>query len=179
MRKLIVALVAYSLVILIYASFLYYPVEPAVANHPSYHLVETKELKRFPSSEYRVYVRGSFHPAILVVSTVRTPYVPTSTYSRTLRYTESIAEKEVKERYGVDIDLVYVGVKNATIGNHTVVMEEYNVYLKGQGFLKPEVIKMDVGAFFCQEKLESVIVVYAYPPIFQSDFESVMGSIRC
>ena len=177
--KILGVLVTYSLVLLLYISFLYYPVEPATAENSSYKLVETKTLKDFPSSVYKVYVRAGLNPAILVVSTVRTPYVPESTYSRSLKYTEKIAEEEVKKRYGVDIDLVYRGEKIVKIGEHSVVMDDYDVYLNENSWLKPQVIKMVVGAFFCQEKMESVIIAYAYPPVFQSDFDSVMNSIVC
>ncbi len=178
-ERIMASIIVYSVVILIYISFLAYPVEPAQAEAASYHLVETKELKNFPSSMYKVYVRESTTPAILVVSTVRSPYVPVSTYSKSLKYTEKIAEDEVRDRYGVEINLVYRGERVANIGNHTVVMDEYDVYLEESSWFTPKVLKMDVGAFFCQENFQSVIVVYVYPPLYESDFDSVMASIRC
>ncbi len=180
-KKILGAIIAYLLVIMIYAAFFSIQVTPAYVEHSEYKEVERKNITSFPNAKYIMYIRGSLNPAILVIATVRTPYVPHKTYSSLLKYTEDVTEKEVKERYGVDIDLVYKGEKIVLINNHTVVMEEYDVYLNYPvpSPLRPKVIKMDVGAYFCREKFESIIIVYAYPPIFSSDFDEVISSIHC
>ncbi len=180
-KKILAAIVTYLMVMVIYAAFFSIPVTPAHMEHPQYGEVERKNITAFPDAQYILYIRGSLNPAILVIATVRTPYVPYKTYSSLLKYTEEITEKEVKERYGVDIDLVYRGERTAWINNHTVVMEEYDVYLNYPipSPLRPKVIKMDVGAYFCSEKFESIIIAYAYPPIFSSDFDGVISSIHC
>ncbi len=180
-RKVIAAISAYLLVLAIYAAFFSIPVTPAHMEHPLYKEVKRENITTIPNAEYIMYIRGSLNPAILVIATVRTPFIPHKTYSSLLKYTENITESEVKKRYGVDIDLVYKGEKIVEINNHTVIMDEYDVYLNylTPSPIRPKVIKLDVGAYFCRENFESIIIAYAYPPIFASDFDEVISSIQC
>ncbi len=181
--KLMTGVAAYLLVIGIYAAFFAYPVEPAVAKASEYHEEESEVYSTLPYVVYKVYVRSSITPGILLVATVRTPFVPDSTYSKILRSMEGIIENETKERYNADIDLALVGEKNAIIMNRTVVMDNYDVHLKYLNpysqWGRPDTIKLYFGAFFCREKYESVIVAYVSPPIFQDDFSSVMAGVSC
>ncbi|NPA75640.1 MAG: hypothetical protein GXO25_06130 [Euryarchaeota archaeon] len=175
---------AYLLVIGIYVAFFAYPVVPAYANAPDYSEVENKTYSTLPYVVYKVYVRGSVTPGILLVATVRTPFVPDSTYSKILRSMESIIENQTKERYDADIDLVLQGTRNATINGHSVVMDDYDVhlrYLNSVPFpgVRPDTIKLYFGAFFCNEKYESIIVAYVCPPVFEDDFSSVMAGVQC
>ena len=179
--KILTTAFTYLLVFGIYLAFFAYPVHPATANSSAYHEVESKKYSEFPSVFYRVYVRGSTTPGILLVATVRTPFLPHSTYSRILRAMEGVIENETKERYRADIDLQYVDEVDAQIANRTVVMDYYTVHLKYQfnNFFNPTVVKLYFGAFFCNERYESVIVAYVVPPVFEGDFSGVMGSIGC
>jgi hypothetical protein len=180
-KKIMAAVLAYIILISIYVAFFSIPVTPAYVDHSQYMEVESGNITSIPDSRYIMYIRGSLNPAILVIATVRTPYIPSKTYSSTLKYTETLTEEEVKKRYGVDIDLVYRGEKIIDVNNHTIVMDEYDVYLNYpvSSPLRPKVIKLDIGAYFCHEKFESIIIAYAYPPIYASDFEEVISSIHC
>ncbi len=180
---------AYLLVIGIYFAFFSYPVSPAYASAPDYHEEESKVYSTLPYVAYKIYVRASSTPGILLVATVRTPFLPDSTYSKILRQMEGIIENQTKERYHADIDLVLVGTRNATINGHSVVMDDYDVHLRYLNSVfsmwpsptpvRPDTIKLYFGAFFCNEKYETVIVAYVYPPIFEDDFSSVMEGIKC
>ncbi len=180
-KKIFAGLIAYLLVLGIYVAFFSYPVTPAYIDHRGYIEVEMKNISSLPKGVYKVYVKGSINPAIVVIATIRSPYIPQKTYSTSLRHVEGIAEKEIKDRYNVNVDLVYRGEKVMNIHNHTIVMDDYDVYLNYTfyGPLRPKVIKLDIGAYFCQEKLESIIIAYAYPPIFSSDFPKVLNSVHC
>ncbi len=177
-------IVAYLLVLGIYVAFFAYPVAPAHVSAPDYREVENKTYSTLPYVVYSVYVRGSVTPGILLVATVRTPFLPDSTYSKILRSMESIIENETKERYNADIDLVLVGTRNATINGHRVVMDDYDMhlrYLNSVPFpgVRPDTVKLYFGAFFCNEKYETVVVAYVAPPVFHGDFDAVMGGIKC
>ncbi len=179
--KLISGIFAYLLVIGIYAAFFAYPVHPATASSEQYKEVESKVYSSFPYVIYKIYIRGSIQPGILLVATVRTPFMPDSTYSKVLRSMEGIIENETKERYKADIDLQYVREIDAEIDNHSVVMDYYDVhlkYLQGQWF-NPTTLKLYFGAFFCSSNYETVIVAFVAPPLYESDFDAVMGSISC
>ncbi len=180
-KKIVAGIFSYLLVFAIYIAFFSYPVTPAYIEHRGYVDVETKNISYLPNGVYKVYVKGSLNPAIVVIATIRTPYIPQKTYSKSLRHIEGIVEKEIKKRYNVNIDLVYRGEKSVDIKNHTIVMDDYDVYLNYTFYapLRPKVIKLDIGAYFCQEKFESIIIAYAYPPIFASDFNKVLESIHC
>jgi hypothetical protein len=184
---------AYLLVLGIYVAFFAYPVEPAHASTADYLEVENKTYSSLPYVVYRVYVRGSITPGILLVATVRTPFLPDSTYSKILRSMESIIENETKERYKANIDLVLRGMRNATINGHSVVMDDYDVNLRYLNSVygdsrsiwppptpvRPDTIKMYFGAFFCNERYETVVVAYVAPPVFHGDFDAVMEGIKC
>ncbi len=180
-KKIVAGILTYITIFAVYIAFFSHPVTPAYIHHSGYLEVEMKNASSLPQAAYRVYVKGTVSPAIVVVATVRTPYVPDSTFSRSLKYTKSLAEEQVKERYHVNILLVYKGEKKVNINGHSVVMELYDVHLNYTTYVpfKPKVIQLIVGAYFCQEKLESIIVAYAYPPAFASDVNSVLSSIRC
>lgn len=180
-RRIIAGLLTYVLIFAIYIAFFSYPVTPAHITQRGYVEIETKNISKIPDGIYKVYVRGSLTPAIVVLATVRTPYLPNKAYSYSLKYTKSIAEEEIKKKYNVNIKLVYRGEETVEIHNHQVVMDRYDVYLNYKTFvpLKPKVIQLVVGAYFCQEKLESIIIAYAYPPEFSSDFKGVLSSIQC
>jgi len=96
---------------------------------------------------------------------------------------EDIMEQEVRERYGVDIDVVFNREFTADVGGHETVMQDYDIhlaYLDGMPIgIRPDTVKMDIGAYFCQERYESVIVAYVYPPLYSGDFEDVMASVSC
>ena len=174
---------AYIMLSLIYLAFFSYPVQPDGAYQDSYHLEKEEKIRSMPYAVYRLYVRESTEPAILVVATVRTPFLPSKTYSSMMRKVEDIMEKEVKERYGVDIDVVFNREFQSVVGGHPTVMQEYDIHLKYLnplfGGMRPDTIKMDLGAYFCNERYESVIVAYVYPPIYEGDFEDAMASISC
>ncbi len=181
-KKVISAVSAYLIMMGIYVAFFAYPVVPAHSTHPSYVEVENKTYSTLPYVVYRVYLRGSVNPGILLVATVRTPFLPDKTYSKILRSMESIIENETKKRYHADIDLVLVGTKKAVIGGHDVVMDDYDVHLRYlnqlPGWGRPDTIKMYFGAFFCREHYESVIVAYVAPPDL-GDFNEVMSEVKC
>ena len=184
-KKIIAGVLTYIVIFAIYLAFFSYPVTPAHIYHMGYIDVETKNLSKLPQGVYKVYVRGSITPAIVVIATIRTPYVPSSSYSYSLKYTKGIAENEIKKRYHVNILLVYKGERKVEIQNHEVVMELYDVHLNYTSSvpplpsLKPKIIQLTIGAYFCQEKFESIIIAYAYPPEFASDFNGVLSSIQC
>ncbi len=181
--KLLSGFLAYLIVIAIYFSFFTYPVNPATATSSEYKEEESKVYTTMPYTIYKVYVRASATPGILLVATVRTPYLPDSTYSKILRAMEGIIENETKKRYNADIDLKLVGEKKAIVGGHSVVMDDYDVHLRYlnpyDGWGRPDTIKLYFGAFFCRERYESVIIAYVSPPIFQDDFENVVGGVKC
>ena len=181
--KIGTAVATYLLVIGIYLAFFTYPVEPAHASAKEYQEIETKVYSTLPYVVYKLYLRSSITPGILLVATIRTPFVPDSTYSKVLRDMEGIIENQTKERYKADIDLVLMGQRNVTINGKTVVMDSYNVHLNYFNsyapYLRPDTIKLYLGAFFCNEKYESIIVAYVCPPIFENDFMGVMENIKC
>ena len=92
-------------------------------------------------------------------------------------------EQEVRERYGVDIDVVFNREFTADVGGHETVMQDYDIHLRYlndmPAGIRPDTVKMDIGAYFCQERYESVIVAYVYPPLYSGDFEDVMASVSC
>jgi hypothetical protein len=184
-KKLASAVMVYLIAGGIYLAFFSYPAVPAAASAQEYHLEKEEQIYSTPYAMYRLYVRESSQPAILIVATVRTPFLPSKTYSRTMGMVEDIMEREVKERYGVDIDVVFNKEITAEIGNHSALMQDYDIHLKylnglpGASLARPDTIKMDLGAYFCQEKYESVVVAYVYPPVYSGDFEDVMASVSC
>jgi len=173
---------AYLLVFGIYVAFFAYPVEPAKASHINYVLVENKTYSTLPYVVYHVYVRGSVAPGILLVATVRTPFIPDKTYSKVLRSMEGIIENETKKRYHADLDLVLKGEKKVVIAGRETVMDDYDVHLRyfnSYNFLgRPDTIKLYFGAFFCRAHYETVVVAYAAPP-YLGDFKQVMEAIKC
>jgi len=182
-KKVATAVMVYLIAGGVYLAFFSYPVAPAFASADSYALQKEEVIYTTPYAVYRLYVRESEQPAILIVATVRTPFLPSKTYSRTLGMVQDIMEREVKERYGVDIDVVFRKEMSARIGGHDTVMQDYDIHLKyldGMPIgIRPDTVKMDIGAYFCQERYESVIVAYVYPPVYSGDFERVMASISC
>ena len=181
-KKVVSAVMVYLIAAGIYLAFFSYPVAPAHASADSYVLQKEERIYSTPYAIYRLYVRESSQPAILIVATVRTPFLPSKTYSRTMGMVQDIMEQEVKERYGVDIDVVFRKEINADIGGHDTVMQDYDIHLKylnGLPGIRPDTLKMDIGAYFCQERYESVIVAYVYPPLYTGDFDRVMQSVSC
>ncbi len=180
--KLMSGVLAYLAVGLVYVAFFSYPVNPAYVDNKEYHLEKEQTYSTLPYVVYRIYIRESAAPGILLVATVRTPFLPHSTYSKILRAMEGIIENETKKRYNADIDLVYREEVQATISNHTVVMAYYDVHLKYlnfEHFFRPDTVKLYFGAFFCNQEYESVIVAYVAPPYLNENFEDVMNGIRC
>lgn len=183
-KKIVGAFLAYLISAVIYLAFFSYPVDPAGASTNHYVLEKEEKIYDLPYAKYRLYLRKSETPAILIVATVRSPFIPSKTYSRIMRNVEEIMEKEVKERYKVEIDVVFIKELQTHIGEHQITMQEYEIHLKYLNYFpvestRPDTLRMDLGAYFCHEKYESVIVAYAYPPIFSGDFEDVMASISC
>ncbi len=182
-KKILTGIIAYLAVIALYLAFFAYPVSPATLNASGYTQVKSEVYERLPYVVYKVYVKPDLSPAIVVVATIRTPFVPDSTYSKILQDMEGIIENETEERYHASIDLVFVGETTAAINGKKVVMDEYDVHLKYlnqyDAWGRPDTVKLYLGAFFCNEKYESVFVAYLCPPVFQSDFTRVMDSIRC
>ncbi len=182
-KKVLTAVMVYLIAGGIYLAFFSYPVEPASASQENYILQKEEKIYETPYSVYQLYVRESSQPAILIVATVRTPFLPSKTYSHTTRMVEDIMEQEVRERYGVDIDVVFRGEKTAVIDGHETVMQDYDIHLRYLNDMpvgvRPDTIKMDIGSYFCQERYESVIVAYVYPPLYSGDFDEVMASISC
>ncbi len=184
-KKVMTVIAVYLIAGGMYFAFLSYPVEPARASAADYVLQKEERIYTTPYAIYRLYVRDSpISPAILAVATVRTPSLTSGAYSSTMRRVEGILEQQVKERYGVDIDVVFSGQKEVSVGGHETVMQEYEIHLRylnnlnGLG-VRPDTIMMDMGAYFCNERYESVIVAYAYPPIYSGDFDTVMESVSC
>ncbi len=183
-KKVITAVIAYLISAGVYLAFFSYPVSPASADPQNYVLEKEEVISHLPYAVYRMYVRNSMtQPAILVVATIRTPFVPSKTFSSNMHKVEGILEEKVKEEYGVDIDVVFVNEFKAKVGGHETVMQEYDIHLKylnPYSFgTRPDTIKMDLGAYFCNERYESIIVGYVYPPIYADDFQEVMASISC
>ncbi len=179
--KIITGIIAYLLVLGIYLAFFTYPVQPATANTPNYKEVKSEVYSTLPYVVYKIYVRGSVNPGILLVATVRTPFLPDSTYSKILRSMGGIIENETKKRYNADIDLQFVSQLETKVGNHSVVMDTYDMHLKyfENSFFRPDTLKLYFGAFFCNENYESIIVAFVAPPIFENDFQSVMNEVKC
>ena len=184
-KKIFALIVVYLMVIGIYAAFFAYPVDAARMNDSSYSEKESEVYSTLPYTVYKVYVRESINPAILVLATVRTPFIPEKTYSRAFASVESKIENETKERYNADIDLVLKDQRIVQINGKKVAMDRYDIHLRyfnsvGSYFTnRPDTIYLYLGAFFCNEKYESVIIAYVVPLVFSSDFERVISEIHC
>lgn len=78
---------------------------------------------------------------------------------------------------------MFKGQRIAIINGKNMVMDEYDIHLNYlnlyENIAHLDTIKLDIGAFFCNEKYESIIVAYVAPPISGGEFSDVIAGIKC
>jgi len=160
-------LVSYLVVAVLYLAFFSYPVQPARLEGFTY-TVHEKVYQTLPYTYEIDYVSLS-ERSVVVVLTVRTISIPNKAYSAALRNAEGITEDYLRQQYGLNVDLRYIGETTATVNGHSAVRQDYNVYDTVTGPLgRTETVlvaKMSVLAWFCNDNFVSVAAGFFHGPL--------------
>jgi hypothetical protein len=157
-RRIGLWLACYLLVAVMYIGFFSYPVPPARLEGMTYTASE-KVYQSLPYT-YEIDYLSLSERSVVVVLTVRTIQVPDKAYSAALRSAEGITEDYLRQQYGLNVDVRYVGEGTATVQGHAAVRQDYDVYDTITGPLGRtdtiRVARMSVLGWFCNENFVSV-----------------------
>ncbi len=157
-RRIGLWLACYLLVAVLYVGFFAYPVQPAYLDGMAYSPSE-KLYQPFPYTYEKDYISIA-ERSVVVVLTVRTIQVPDRAYSAALRNAEGITEGYLRQQYGLNVDVRFMGEDKATVRGHDAVRQDYEVYDNITILGRTETVlvaKMSILAWFCNENFISVV----------------------